>query len=328
MARSKIAYPFVPVPEKRARAWSTMKHILGRALATELWLHGHGQPIEVDGDWRIDLCRQLGLTGRHRTNWCQAMDEAASLGLLTLADGFVTVHYTNPTPTVQQPNTNPTPTQHQLEPKYAKSIEVDLTEEKRVEESREREIARARAHETLVLLDRVPQAIVQEAEPAISAVSDQATCGFRFVASTLGRSTFDIAPLGSFAQQYAWIGSRPPTELEAVRKAVDADPWCRTNAHCVDARHLQGRWQRYLRGAPKPIAQVDQRSMRERLDALRKRVGEKRAEQNMLDNSPWFDKETKWHPEALAQTRAQLAAAEAELKRALAESQQQQAVAS
>lgn len=82
--------------------------------------------------------------------------------------------------------------------------------------------------------------------------------GFKFVASLLGRSTFDIAPVGSFMTEYSWIGARPASELERVAKAANADEWCRENPSRVDAPHLQRSWQKYLAGPVKQIVRAVQ----------------------------------------------------------------------
>jgi hypothetical protein len=80
--------------------------------------------------------------------------------------------------------------------------------------------------------------------------------GFRFVASLLGRSTFDIAPLGSFQAEYGHIGGKPDAEHATVAKAVNADEWCRANPSRVDAPHLQRTWQKYLAGPVKQIVRA------------------------------------------------------------------------
>jgi|GEM_PF-2197455 len=85
--------------------------------------------------------------------------------------------------------------------------------------------------------------------------------GFNFVASLLGRSQFDVPPPGSQLRSYTWIGGRPEADRETVRRAVEADTWCRENPQWVDAKHLEERWQRYLRGAPKAVAKTDPREL-------------------------------------------------------------------
>jgi hypothetical protein len=82
--------------------------------------------------------------------------------------------------------------------------------------------------------------------------------GFNFVAGLLGRSQFDIPPLGSFAAEYGHIGSKPEAERLRVAKAVNADVWCRENPSRVDAPHLQRSWQKYLAGPVKQIARAVQ----------------------------------------------------------------------
>lgn len=82
--------------------------------------------------------------------------------------------------------------------------------------------------------------------------------GFKFVASLLGRSTFDIAPVGSFQAEYTHIGSKPDSEHQRVAKAVNADEWCQKNPSRVDARHLQRDWQKYLAGPVKQVVRAVQ----------------------------------------------------------------------
>jgi hypothetical protein len=112
------------------------------------------------------------------------------------------------------------------------------------------------------------------AESGAAAVAEPVTerpdlIGFKFVASTLGRSTFEIPPVGAFARQYGWIGSRPESERAAVKLALEADPWCQANRHLVDAKHLEQRWQKYLGGAPKTVVSASPRE-RESIDRVQK----------------------------------------------------------
>lgn len=94
--------------------------------------------------------------------------------------------------------------------------------------------------------------------PAAAAPSahEQQIRGFKFVASLLGRSTFDIPPIGSFAAEYGWIGSRSDSEHKRVASTVNAEEWCKANPSRVDAPHLQRSWQKYLAGPVKQIARV------------------------------------------------------------------------
>lgn len=91
------------------------------------------------------------------------------------------------------------------------------------------------------------------AAAAVPTAHDQQIRGFRFVAGLLGRSSFDIAPVGSFAAEYGWIGSRPDTDLQRVAKTVNEQEWCRENPSRIDAPHLQRNWQKYIAG---PVKQV------------------------------------------------------------------------
>ena len=106
---------------------------------------------------------------------------------------------------------------------------------------------------------------------AVPSSGDAALVGFKFVASLLGRSTFDVPPLGAYTRAYTWIGSRPEAERETVRVAVDADPWCKTNPARVDAPHLERSWQKYLAGPSKTVVRADPRDAdaADRVKALR-----------------------------------------------------------
>lgn len=91
---------------------------------------------------------------------------------------------------------------------------------------------------------------------AAPSAHEQQIRGFKFVASLLGRSTFDIPPVGSFAAEYGWIGSRPDSEHKRVASTVNAEEWCKANPSRVDAPHLQRSWQKYLAGPVKQIVRA------------------------------------------------------------------------
>ena len=104
--------------------------------------------------------------------------------------------------------------------------------------------------------DREEAAASSSAAAAVPTAHEQQIRGFNFVASLLGRSAFDVAPVGSFASAYGWIGSRADSEHKRVASAVNAEEWCKTNPSRVDAPHLQRSWQKYLAGPVKQIARA------------------------------------------------------------------------
>lgn len=229
--RSKLGYEFCPVPRKRARAWSTMKHMLGRSLATELYLLNDGKPIEVDGDWRVDLCRQLSVHGRHRGNWCQAMDEAFTLGLLTVSNGCVEIHYqthTHSTPIEHPLNTKGTPTQHQgntyQEPSVDNHSTVDLQTDRDRQRIDETDIQRPEGANTgqgvVVVELRQPDAI-----------------GYRWLSDTWYQGC-GAPDLEKWRDDYAKIGKWSATERADIAANMALTPYLTSKRSKATPGHI------------------------------------------------------------------------------------------
>lgn len=223
------------VPRRMHPAWQRVSY-LARALGRDLMSLVDDfatMRIRTSGDWKSSLCLSLCVNGRNdRRNAKHALDALVEAGLLTVEDGSVTVNVqprcTHGALTVQSSshsgvfNSTQVPENTQVE-NDSKSVSQEVSE-------------RAPARETRDVGKERPE-----------------TSGFRFVASLLDRTEFDISPVGAYARQYAWIGHRPEAERKAVRKAVEADTWCQLNPHKVDAPHLERRWQHYLGGETKPV---------------------------------------------------------------------------
>ena len=240
--RSKLGYDFCPLPRKRARAWSTMKHLLGRSLATELFMLNDGKPIEVDGDWRVDLCRQLSIHGRHRGNWCQAMDEAFTLGLLTVGNGCVEIHYqthTKPTPTADQLNTKATPTNNQIDTHSDLTVENHLKDDSQTDRDRQRQDKTER-------LSHVPERA--QPEPAqVVEIRTALAVGFSWLSDTwyqgLGGPDRD-----QWKAEYEKIGKWTAAERATIAKHMAQTPYLQKKRGKATPAHIVKYREEFLEG--------------------------------------------------------------------------------
>jgi hypothetical protein len=80
------------VPKVAAAGWYR-ESVTALGIGALLVIASEGEPIEVTADWRTDLCRLLMLRPADRNNAARAFDRLAKNGLLTLKDGYVTVHW-------------------------------------------------------------------------------------------------------------------------------------------------------------------------------------------------------------------------------------------
>lgn len=216
------------VPRDMHPAWQRVSYF-ARALGRDLISRVDdfdSMRIETSGEWRTSLCLTLCINGPERRNAKGALDSLAEAGLLQTFDGFVVIG---------------------LQPLCTRSVSVPVPDSTQVTETPQV------TSDSKLVSKQVERAAPA---PARSIASRPDIVGFNFVASLLGRDAFSIAPLSSYPSDYSWIGTKQPTEREAVARAVNADPWCLENRGHVDAAHLVKGWQKYLEGRPKPVARV------------------------------------------------------------------------
>lgn len=245
--RPRLDYDFCPMPRRWHAAWAGSS-LFETGLRDRLFELNDGEPIPFEGDWMDSLCKQAAVNGRERPPARKAMLEWQSRGLLIVNGQWVWIccrHDAQPRRPVAEPThngstSNPQPTHN------APTSNIQLDSSTRNNSNHVGETDR-QTEET----ERV-----RARAPARSVASRPDIVGFNFVASLLGRDVFSIAPLGSYRDEYHWIGTRPADERESVAKAVAADEWCTTNPGHVDAAHLQKGWQKYLNGRPKPVAKT------------------------------------------------------------------------
>lgn len=303
MSRRKVGYDFVPVPEDISPEWARLP-FQTRMLGIALWMLGRGEPIPVpSGDWTTYLCGKLEVSGPDRPNISRALNRLVDAGLLTVCDGSARCLLR--VCQVSAPGLRPV-CGVSAERKSANQQQVTPTEEIRREEKRVDEMSA-----------RVPErATAPEPRPPIDTSKLQQRpedVGFRFVASLLGRSTFDVAPVGSYPREYAWIGSRPPEERERIRSAVEAEEYFVENPAWCDAKKLATDWQKLLAGRPKPLARTVAIDRREQLEKARERLQDAAKTLRIIEGLPWFDKEKPTYPERLAKATADVSRLRGEL---------------
>lgn len=292
MSRGKVGYAFKPGHAKMPTKWRPLS-FHKRAIMRELWLMSENGFLDTELRY---LVRDLDPPSKaDRSNLTMGVDQLIKAGFITADEKGVWLH-TEPVglamdlPSVSiglavdlpevPTSVNPT------KAKSRKLLNSDLTdqiEEKRSDqtETRAREapapkpipVAAAGASSLGSLLPAlrvVPEPTERERSPEIT--------GFLFVASLLGRSAFDVAPVGSWRSEYAYIGSRPAGELERVANVVNTTEWCQLNPSRVDAKHLQKYWQKYLDGPPKPVLVKDPEA-----EAIRRKRAENYAAQRETD---------------------------------------------
>jgi hypothetical protein len=265
-------------------------------------------------DWLESVCMQLCIDGRDRPNVRKALKAFQTSGLIAY-DGAGLVNFcflpgAQLVTSVAPPsNVGPTTVER---PSNDRRTTVELPSNIPRESNPQNDSGRVLQTDRR---DRQTDETEKNADASVCArVPDRPDLvGYKFVASLLGRSEFDVPPLGAFARQYTWIGSRPEAERATVKLAIDSDPWCRANKHLVDAKHLEGRWQRYLGGAPKPVVRAVGPMAQELLQTARERLTAAQRDVNRLDNAPWFDKEASHFPDRVARAAAELKAARAAL---------------
>lgn len=218
--------------------------LYARAVAVELFRSAPNDDaytgvIETHGEWEQWLCRLLRVDGKQRNNVTRHLRELKEAGVLRVETGRVTV-------CIGQPLVG-TPSEALCENSGRPLVALCSTSGRTLVELCQES---TNCNHTEPVLEREEKR-ERRVEPAAPARSD--LVGFNFVASLLGRSTFDVSPLSSYSRSYAWIGSRPASERTAVKLAIEADAWCVTNKHKVDAPHIERRWHSYLGGDAKPV---------------------------------------------------------------------------
>lgn len=153
MSRTKVSYPFAPVPTDVDPAWDVLP-FQTRMLGDALWKLGKGEPIPVPADgWAAYLCTQLKINAADRPNVARSLRRLNELGLLRVSDGSATCLLR----VCQVSDACLTPVcTVSAERKAAKPLKSRSTEEKRVEEIKESESAQARTRESSAQFERPP----------------------------------------------------------------------------------------------------------------------------------------------------------------------------
>lgn len=236
------------VPRDMHPAWQRVSYF-ARALGRDLFSQVddfQSMSIATSGDWKSSLCLTLCVNGGNdRRNAKRALDELEAASLIAVEERRVLL-FLEPRAVAQNALG--------MSPACARDVAAESPQSRRgvVSSTQVPETPQVTSDSKLVSkqAERVAPA------PARSVASRPDIVGFNFVASLLGRDVFSIAPLGSYRDEYHWIGTRPTDERVAVAKAVAGDEWCATNPGHVDAAHLVKGWQKYLEGRPKPVARV------------------------------------------------------------------------
>lgn len=225
----KVGFPFIPVPETLQRGWYALKHILGPCIPDRIHRLGGGGTVSFAGDWRVDLCRQMSIGGRHRSVWCQAFQEAEAAGLITVGQSTLTVHSLD---------THSTLTDTSLDTHLGSSARNDSgpISQIRREEIREDHTSceDARARDT----------------------QGSAAIGFRWLEKLTGAQN---PPARSFQADYAFIGSRPEAERVLVATHAKLTEYFREEPGLMrQPAHFVKYWASFVDGPRnrKPFANV------------------------------------------------------------------------
>lgn len=303
------------VPRQMHTAWQRVSY-LARAIGRDLIAHIDdfgSMRLQISGEWRSSLCLLLQVNGGNdRRSAKLALDQLAAAGLITVGDGFVTIHLT--------PAMRPAcaPDDAGMSPACARDVAgVSSSCAAGVFESNQD------PENTQVTSDS-KQAI--EASKLSDARARPDLFGFNWYCQVLSLLPTSAPAPGSWREQYAWIGSKPDAERAKVAAELQADAWCSANKHLVTPEHVRKHWQKYLGGAAKPVLKPVVATPREQLDKAKERLRAAFVEVNRLDGLPWFDREKPSWPARRERAQAELTAAGAAL--AVLERGASQAVAS
>lgn len=286
-------------------AWRRV-HYGARALGMDMLAHcaePGERKLPVEADWMSSVCLTLGIDGKDRRNQKVNLQSLLDAGLITIGDGWVRV---------------------ELEPCSDRVATVSPVGRQSVAASsplgcvrvaNNTQVAEIRPSDSLERREEIRKEERAETRAGARVADRPEDIGFRFVASLLGRSTFDVAPLGAYPRQYASIGARPEAERAAVKLAVEADEWCKLNPQDVDAPHLERRWQKYLAGPTKPVLKPLAATPREQLEKARERLQDAAKTLRIIEGLPWFDKEKPTYPERLAKATADVSRLRGELSK-------------
>lgn len=316
MSRARVGYDFTPMPRKWHPAWAGSTMAM-RGLRASLFELNDGGPITVEGDWLTSLCKQMHVGGRERPNVRKLLLDLQARGVLGFDGQTVAICF------------RPDSQLHRLDSERLANVaelsaigrgsDIPIESTPRNDTDHDRQTDKTDKKEET----RETRAPERARDPQLQRPED---VGFRWVGSLLGRTVFDIAPIGSYPREYAWIGSRPAEERERIRAAVEVEEYFVQNPAWCDAKKLQGDWQKLLAGRPKPLARALVASQREQLEKARERLLDASKALRVIEDLPWFDKEKANYPDRL--TRARDAVAQARSEVAKVERGGAQAVAS
>jgi len=304
----KVGYEFSPLPKKWHAAWADLSMPM-RGLRASLFELADGGPITVDGDWLTSLCKQMNVGGRERPNVRKSLLDLQARGVLAVDGQTVSICF-RPDSQLHRPVADLSAIGR------GSDIPIDSTPQNDSTTVRQKERREENRREKMMSACAPERATAPEPRPPIDTSKLQQRpedVGFRFVASLLGRSPFDIAPVGSFPREYAHIGSKPAEERERVRVAVEATQYFIENPAWCDAKKLAADWPKLLADRPKPVLKQLVATPREQLEKARERLQDAAKTLRIIEGLPWFDKEKPGYPGRLAQATADVSRLRGEL---------------